>query len=98
MYIGRRVVGELPRNNRAMTGGRREDDCYCTYLEEGSCLAHCYWDFLTAASLQTHREIGGGLRTAGAQQHNHLIKTLLITPSKDNHVARRKQRILQLVK
>lgn len=52
-------MSELLRNNRAMTGGRREDECYSTYLEEGSCLAHCYWDFLTAASLQTHREMGG---------------------------------------
>lgn len=59
VYTGNCAEGELQRNNRAMTGGRREDDWYCTYLEEGSCLAHCYWDFLTAVSLQTHREMGG---------------------------------------
>lgn len=56
VYIGRCTKGELHRNNSAMTGGRRVDNCYCTYLEEGFCLAHCYWDFLTAASLQTERE------------------------------------------
>lgn len=60
VYISRCTVCEQQRNNRAMTGGRREDDWYCTYLEEGSCLAHCYWDFLTAASLRTHRERGVG--------------------------------------
>lgn len=36
-------------------GGVQEEG-WGTYLEEGSCLAHCYWDFLTAASLQTHKE------------------------------------------
>lgn len=77
VYIGRCAVGELQWNNRAMTGGRREDDWYCTYLEQGSCLAHCYWDFLTAASLQTHREMGGWLSIARGQQHTILLRRFL---------------------
>lgn len=55
-----------------MTGGRREDDWYCTYLEEGSCLAHCYWDFLTAASLRTHRERDGGGGALVQQEDNNI--------------------------
>ena len=41
-----------------------------TYLEEGSCLAHCDWDFLTAASLQT--EVGEGRVLASTETAAYL--------------------------
>lgn len=50
-----RCSGTIVQWQTGQRGGVQEKG-WGTYLEEGSCLAHCYWDFLTAASLQTHKD------------------------------------------
>lgn len=59
---------------RVMTGG----NCHCTYLEEGFCLAHCYLDFLTAASLWTHTKKEGGSVSIGTYHRDSTVFLSLI--------------------
>lgn len=77
MYISCCTVGKLHR--KQWTDDRREDDWHCTYLEEGSCLAHCYLDFLTAESLQTHRKKGRGLAQKEGSNVSLKVKYFLVS-------------------
>lgn len=66
-------------HRKQWTDDRREDDWQCTYLEEGSCLAHCYLDFLTAESLQTHRKKGRGLAQKEGSNVSLKVKYFLVS-------------------